>query len=521
MRRIHHILSRVNRTDDGVAMLSALIAIMIMTALTVLVMGLVVSQVMPTQFARKNTRTIYAAEAGIESALGQLRTAVGAPDVTGAVYGSTAKLPCSMTGTVSDPGGPLSYTVSIRYYTDNPAGRDATWLNANKMACTDGSGTGGLQPQYAYVSSAGSAQGGGALAPNQANRSMSSIYRFNVTSTNVSGGRIYTFNTKYCLQADSVADGSYVTYKAFADCGNDDDRELWLWNADYQIKLAVTTLAGSTPLCITGPGTAYNTEKVKLRPCKSSSDTARWNQLWSWQGGSHWEGETTSISGYSGVCLFQYSQSNADSSMRNQNLYAGKTCASDQEWGSFNPDPALGAGAASYATHQVINFLEFGRCFDVTGENVSSTFMIIYPCKQDPASATGFNWNHKWFYTEPAPGASSSGPQNIYIYYLNNTSSKYCLMSPTPESGSPYPTLSTNCTDQRTQWTRFGDTGNYGTSYRFVDYKGRCISLGDKYNGAWSKMIVTGCTTGLDQKWNAPSENVQASVGNYLETVGG
>jgi Tfp pilus assembly protein PilX len=527
MRRIARLGARLRARvaghgDEGVAMMSALMMILIMTGLSVLVLALVVSQVVPTQFARKNTRTIYAAEAGIETALGQLRTAVGTPDVTGAVYGSTAKLPCSLAGTVSDADGQLTYQVTVRYYTEDPAGRDETWLEGHKMVCAEGLGTSGLQPQYAYITSAGAAETGGGLAAGQADRTMSSIYRFNVTATNVSGGRIYTFATKYCLQADNVAVGSNVTYKAYDDCGNDDDRELWLWGTDYEIKLAVTTLPGAgTPLCITGPGTAYNTEKVTLQPCKASTDAARWNQLWSWQGGSHWEGEKTDINGYSGVCLFQNSKDSSDAKMKNQPLYAGQSCASDQEWGSFNPDPAVGAGAASYATHQVINFLEFGRCFDVTDTDVGKSFMIIYPCKQDPATTTGFDWNHKWFYTEPATGQASSPAQNIYVYQNNDLAKKYCLISPTVESGSQYPTLSTNCTDPRTQWTRFGDTGNYGTSYRFLDYKGRCISIGDKYNGAWSKMIVTTCTTGLDQKWNAPPENVSASVGHYLESVGG
>ncbi len=79
-------------------MLSAIMLALILTTLSILVLGLVLSQAMPTQFQRKSTQTVYAAEAGIETALSSVRTALGSEDFVGAVYGDIRKLPCALEG---------------------------------------------------------------------------------------------------------------------------------------------------------------------------------------------------------------------------------------------------------------------------------------------------------------------------------------------------------------------------------------------------------------------------------------
>ncbi|GCE77348.1 hypothetical protein [Cellulomonas biazotea] len=510
--------ARRDGQESGVAMLSAIMVILIMTTLSVLVLGLVLSQTMPTQFARKNTQTIYAAEAGIETALGALRTAQGSPDFVGAVYGDIRKLPCTMAGTVAAPGGELAYSVTVRYYRDNPAGQNETWLNSKKLSCVPGNGT-TLQPLFAYITSTGDAPSGSAVADDEGVRTMSSIYRFNTTSTNVIGGRIYSYETKYCLRADGTTAGSSISYVDVASCGVDDDHELWVWDTDYRIKLALSTLPGSgPPLCITGPSTNTSTVTLaRLQTCAATTGTSRWNQLWSWEAGARWKGENTDITNYGSFCL--RAQTDSGTSPKNSKLYTG-ACADKAEWGSFNPDPAVGAGAAGPSTSQVVNFLEFGRCFDVTWAAVTHPHMIIYPCKQDPSGGSKLDWNHKWFYTEPT-GGNGSVETTIYVRRNNSDADKWCLKA---ASTTTYPTLATcNASDPQQKWIRSADTGNYQTSYTFVPKSNatRCIGLGDKFEGAWSKMVLTDCTGGLDQKWNAPPENVSASVGNYLESRGG
>ena len=54
-------------------MLTVIMLMMVMSALSVLLLGVVMAQVKPTMFAAKNARTVFAAETGIDSALSQVR----------------------------------------------------------------------------------------------------------------------------------------------------------------------------------------------------------------------------------------------------------------------------------------------------------------------------------------------------------------------------------------------------------------------------------------------------------------
>ncbi|GIG29130.1 RICIN domain-containing protein [Cellulomonas marina] len=517
--------------DAGVAMLSALLVILLMTALSVVVMGVVLQAALPGQYQRKSTRSVFAAEAGIEAAVSRIRSAGSAADFTGTVYGDLAQLPCSVQGTVAAavPGtsagagaagaAGLGYTASIAYYKDDPAGRDAAWLAANAMPCAAGGGV-ATQPRYARIASAGVVPGGPLLEAGEGDRTIVSVYRFRTTNTNVAGGRIWTLGHSYCLRATSDTAGSAVTYAAADTCGADDVRELWIWDSTYGIKLAVTTSPGQTPLCVTGPPTASSpTVDALLQPCRS--DAGRWNQLWSWQGGARWQGENQAITNYSAYCLSAGTTSTTIADLRDRRLSIGTSCASNAEWGSFDPDPAVGPGAASVSTRQVVSYLEFGRCFDVTNEQVGFAYMIVYPCKQDPSGGSLLKWNHKWYYEEPvAPAVSRT--QQISVLRDNSTAQRYCLQTPAPGSGSSYPTLTSACsaTAADQQWTRFADTGDYRTSWTFVDHLGRCIDLGERGATSWSRLVVTSCTGGPGQKWNALPEQISATLGNYLEPAG-
>src|SRR5207253_1331455 len=74
-------------------------------------------------------------------------------------------------------------------------------------------------------------------------------------------------------------------------------------------------------------------------------------------------------------------------------------------------DAGVGAGAAGPSTGQIVNFNQFGRCIDVTDQNVSSTFLIVWPCKQAPNVAS-LTWNQRW--TGPAiPGGLTSATGRI------------------------------------------------------------------------------------------------------------
>ena len=514
--------------DDGVAMMVALMMIMIMLALSVLVLGLVVNEVAPTHFAQKNTKTIFAAEAGVEASLGRIRSAVAAPDFTGSVFGDPHQLPCSLTGTVDTAGGTTTYNATIRYFSDDPSGRDETWLSSHALACATGSGTGTVLPAYALIASAGAATSSGKVAATSGDRAISMVYRFSTTTTNVAGGRIYAWNgasaPQFCLRADGVAAGSTVSYQAASTCGlsANDSTELWVYDTDYTLKLASSTLT-STALCMTsGSGGS-----ITLQNCSSPV----YNQLWAWDSGGRatWVGQDSGIND-NGTCL--YSGRTSGTPMVGDKLKVGSTCANQAAWGSFSPDPAVGPGAASVNTHQIVNYLEFGRCMDVTDTDVTKAFMISYPCKQDPPSGANLYWNHKWFYQEPLVGAVAPA-QQIYVYNQGNTSQKYCLQAPIGTTAPAYSGISSgwyvtftaacSTSDPRQMWVRSKDTGDKTTRYTFQStytYSGVswCIGVGpSKYNGNWSALIVSACNGSTAQKWNAPADTVHAQLGNYLE----
>lgn len=516
--------------DAGIAMVTALISILLTAMLSILLLGMLMSQLLPTSFLRTSSRTVFAAEAGINAVLGQLRNAAAPPDATLTVYGSTTKLPCTATGTTEGTSS-LRYEASVRYYTTDPTGQSPAWLAANALACSPGSGP-AAQPGFALITSRGIAGGVPGMGSTAGNRAVSVVYEFYITNTNTPGGLIYSYGQgivpdRFCLEAYTATAGSKIKYVPAVDCGTNNATQLWIYHGDYQIKLASTTVPGygSDELCITGPGAGSLPQEAILRKCEPKTSPARWNQLWSWEGGARWQGQKPTISGgYSQIYLYSGATSGSPSG---RNLwvrdFTGVTKSTNTEWGSFNPDPRVGAGAAGYGTRQIVNYLEFGRCFDVTNEDPSWPYMIVYPCKQDPSGGAQLLWNHKWYYTEPPSNAGFSGPQQISVLYQNDPAKRYCLVSSGTEGGQVRLTSVGGCdpTANNQKWTRYADTGTYSSSYTFVDDWGRCASLGPKGTGAglsaYSTITTTTCNAGLGQKWNAPPNTVTASLTGYQE----
>ncbi len=496
--------------DEGVAMLSAIMFMIIMAGISLLLVSVVLGQLVPAGMAQKSTRTIYASQAGIQAALNVMRSAAAAPDASQKVYGSPSLLPCSISGDADgDTGSGVKYSVAIAYYSADPTGQSSTWLASNKLACPLSAA-----PGYALLTSSGAAPVvPGLSVATVGNRSIAAIYKFQVTNVNIPGGRIYDYNRGWCLHANSATAGSTVKFIAAGSC-TDDTLELWIYDTDYEIKLAGTTAGGAAGLCITGPVNPGDPSgSAKLQACQPKTSAARWNQLWSWTGSNSWVGENQAITAPSSYCLATgYS---AGSSLSAATLLVNNGCN-----GGFAPSAAVGAGAARYETHQIVNYKEFGRCADVTGENIGASYMISYPCKQDP-TGTGVNllWNHKWYYTEPAAGTAASAKQAIYVYYKDNTQTPYCLTAPTNPGYPVFQACSPSTPSAAQQWVRVNKDATYAQSYLFTDYKGRCLTAasGDT-DGNWSKITVAACNPGdLSQKWNAPSTNGDSTVGGYKE----
>ncbi len=503
------------RDDGGFAMLTVILLIMVCAAVSVLMLGVVVSQVKPTVFEAKNTRTIAAAEAGIDATLSQLRTATRT-DLAGNVFGNPHQLPCTVSGTVAG-ASTAQYDVQISYFVANPAGKDATWRSANQIVCTPGNGT-SYAPSFAVITASGNDAAVAGYATSVGDRTLETVYTFQVVNANVSGGIMWDWGRTDCLHAVSAAATSSVTYVAAASC-TDDALNLWSYNPDYTIRLASTDFAGSTsPLCLTG----YNIAAT-LQLCSAT----RTDQKFAWYDGARFfvldpTGTTTQTT--PSYCI------SANSSIADpvgKSVWVG-SCGYNVAWSSFDPDPRVGAGKASVKTHQIVSFLQFGRCFDDTDTDVGKKYMILYPCKQAPGSGESVLWNQQWWYSEPvSPATSTSLPgQHINVYYkatqaTGTSSNTYCLKSPLTDGGWVTLVLCSKG-GPGLNWVRVANTGTYSTSWLLKDSNGLCATVGPKVTddtnlAAWSTITVATCTGGPEQKWNAPKNAQSSTLDNFKE----
>jgi len=325
--------------EDGVALLTAILFVILAAGLSVVLLSVILSQATPVFIAQKNTRTIYAAQAGVQASLGVVRSLAQTDATTLKVTGIRAKLPCSVAGKVDGNDAASTYSVTMKYFMVDPTGKDTAWQEANDMDCSGTVLAGTVQPLYALAL----ADGVGAAVPGKAatygNRYISAVYKFNVSNKNVPGGRIWDYAINYCLEAVSAAEGSQIQFKAGTDCiAANDTKQLWTYDTDYEIKLASTTVTGQIPLCISSPMKADKSVALAgpavLAKCQS--DATRWNQLWSWFGSNTWGGQKADNSDYSNFFL----NSGTPSAGSLLNVTSGSG-------GGFAPTTAVGAGAAS------------------------------------------------------------------------------------------------------------------------------------------------------------------------------
>ncbi len=507
-------MTRDGVRDRGAAMVFSVLFMIMLAGVSIVLLSVLVGQIAPSLSAQQGTRAGYSAQAGLQIGLGSIRAAASAPDAQGKVYGNRSALPCTVEGFADGAGGQLPFEVEMRYYTLNPANRTAAWLDANDLACVAGSGV-VTQPRYALVIAAGS-------SVNDANntydrdRTMSAIYEFNVTNVNIPGGRILNGSLTHCLRAQSAANDSRIVFVPIAQCTND-ALELWIYDRDWKLKLASTTVPNTTALCITGPVNGNATQDARLRVCQGPTAAARWNQLWSWVGGGgaggNWRGQQQSINnGISNFCLNVPTSGNLTGGFL---LARSNGCSS-----TLLPTAEVGPGAAGFATQQIVNFRQFGRCADVTNENVTFSYMIVYPCKQDPrGTGAGILWNHKWAYQEPAALAGSLPNQEISVLNLGETAQRRCLTTQPNTSSSRYVVFQVCTGDARQKWNRVAQGATYENSWLFIDTYGRCLTAAvtDLHENAFAKMTTVACNGTTDQKWNAPPNSTTATFGGYRE----
>jgi hypothetical protein len=162
------------------------------------------------------------------------------------------------------------------------------------------------------------------------------------------------------------------------------------------------------------------------------------------------------------------------------------------------PSPAVGAGAAT--NPQWVNYYEFGRCLDITGQNVNASYLIDYPCKQNPYP-NAVAWNQKFTAPTIASGATSATGN----FYTTTGGTNYCLTSPLT-SGGLLVVKPCNASTAGQKWTVYNndDSLTYTMKYTIVDSAGLCMSLTTLAAAdPWSVIDVERCVGRRDQKWNA------------------
>jgi Tfp pilus assembly protein PilX len=579
--------------EGGFAMIFTIFLIVVIGISSFAVAGLMSSQVGPTSLAKKQIRTVDAAEAGLQAALGQIRNT----QTNG--MGDLTKLPCSdpadkggvklqvgapatsvsapgdsVTGSVattSNAADAQSYKAYIVYYATDPTSHEldstTSWWSANAIACK--AGVVNAVPSFAFIQSFGAAPGVGGFTTNEGNRTQHAIYQFSTTTDFTVGGRIAEYNTDnnngpsdLCLDAGSnPGSGTIPTMQLCQALGT--ARQMWEYRND------LTIFYGGNPsldLCIqmvggtsngTSPDLYYTGGTPKLQTCTGTgtgdpypyTNSTEEQQEWGFNDNGHLSapiagGDVTESTG--GACLEPTGATSSTMASAGAALAIVSCDSSTTGDTAWNPDPEVGAGSAlvyytgevgqtkptgvpsSSPTSQLVNFSEFGRCLDVTGQNQNADHLIDYPCKQAPNSCK-LTWNQVWsFSTDDTYGSAGDG--NDYGEFISDYAggrhacdspgTNYCLTAPATSSGSNYITI-TPCGTTPTSYQLWDATGlqaTYANSYLLVNKAtGLCMAADPSIQPTFgsSTIVDTSCAgTGVPSasstkdslllKWNAP-----------------
>jgi hypothetical protein len=487
--------SRAQRptADEGFALVALLVTFVLVVPLALGALAIVVRRQKDVVYERSRTFTAHVAEAGLDGGLVVLRAA------SAGGRGQPSRLPCAdpapLLGPVTAERPGLRYAVLIRYYLTDPAGTSDAWRQANALACTPGAGPAKV-PSYALLQSAatGSQTLGSFAALRE--RSVEAVYRFNIDNQNVAGGLVHTRTQN----VTGVPDMCWATAGAvpspgaglvLTTCREADARELLSYRAD----LSIYSPAGD--VCLTTSGL------VGAQPTFEAC-TGGTSQRWVYTSDDHLR-PVTGGGQVAGTCI----------GIENPYVDGGRLVISSSCWYGVNmwsPDAHVGPGGAGAAQYQLVNFEQFGRCFDVTDIQWDNTFMQLHPCKQ---AVGALDWPYQQLLYEPATRRFRFGNPG------NQTTR--CLTSP-PGASSEYVTTSTCSSSRQQVWTVTGDTGVWDTGFTILDADGRCLSKGPvppEPSRTFAAVIVAPCDGSAAQKWNAPGDYVHAGLEAFRETTGG
>jgi len=252
----------LRKRDDTGSLPMAMLLTVIGIGLSGLLAATLDAQLTAARSTAQRADAMDAAQSGIESALGRIRTA---KDATGA--GVYTKLPCGpFTGRISG-GTAQTYTVQIYYLAAQPPAGDTTWAQNNKLSCTGTYLTAG-KPLYVLLSSTGTVVSG------VRGRTINATYTLYTKSReNVAGGLIKLYgvsNPELCMAAPSGAPpaGAALTMQV---CDAASPAQRFAYDSNLNVALAATRSDGSTGMCL--DALAHN-DPVLFQPCQPAATPA-------------------------------------------------------------------------------------------------------------------------------------------------------------------------------------------------------------------------------------------------------
>jgi hypothetical protein len=494
-------------TGDAGSLPMAMLVAMLGASLAALLLPTMITQIGSTREEVRRSLQLNAAEAGLDVGLGHIRAAA---DGTGA--GVLANLPC---GLLAGPVGLAGsrYEVTVDYFPVDPQGRPDSWIPLNRIDCLTGGGPLST-PAFALLRAQGTATATGAFAT-VPTRSVRGTYTFQTTNQNIAGGLVHVYktatSTDLCMDAGSSSPASGAKLQ-MQPCSAGSGRQVFAYDTHLNLVL-VSTKTATQPLgmCLDAGAPHALGQYVAFRSCTPTTSA---QQQWSINDSANFEGSTDGLT-LDGYCFNVQTPNTAGSFVV---LGSGTTCHKGYDnIETFQPEPSVGAGASGASVNQLVNFKQFGRCLDVTEQNVNYAYLIAWPCKQapDPANVT---WNQKW--ALPAvvsPATEASGPVTT-----TKSAVRYCMQSPASVAAGQY-VRSVLCpagaTPLEMTWTVSAGTDSYATSYRIKDGYGYCLATTDPAatpadlypNGQLiSKIVVAVCSGATSQKWNAPPNILQS-----------
>ncbi len=483
----------------------ALLVVTVALSLSATLAPIVIRQIKSTQGYDQRGAALDAAQTGLDVMMARVRAASDDEQ-----NGNLENLPpCTMTGTVDATGGSVksTYKVTVIY-------RDRDGVEMGGCAVND-------VPTTATITSAGA---NGAVT-----RTLTATYVFSTSNTNIPGGQIKLAGGNLCFDAGSSKSPTAGTRVVTKACDGSSAQQFG-YTPDLYLKLVNSeSSTASQGMCLSAGDSPHKSGgTITFQLCPVVRD-------YRFQFGL--DGSSMFHSTYMKAATPQpiASQEGFCISIQSGSVALG-SCSANNSYTVWYSAPGVGAGMAGDATNQLVNYKQFSRCLDVTNKSTGSTYMIAWFCKQDPGALVDFN--QQWVHPVPVlPATSKSGPIIVNNTTANSnanngsTDNNYCLKSPGTATSTSWVTV-VLCKDAATQaqpaltWTVYHDTGDYGTSYRIMDFKGNCLQpteqgtgiTNDFHGDGTSKVKVAKCTTEDIQKWNAPANiNQPTPITNLAE----